>query len=208
MGKSSFMSKANWSADKPKNSVVETPQALCDFLAGQVLATPFNRVVDVGCNQGNLSSPYLDSVECLGIDVEDFQNIYPGKFYQSNFLDISKEEVNPKLTDIIVCNPPFNQGKHKIPGRKFLPEVFLDKMLDLWGMNLRVMLFCPMGFRLNQRKKSVRWRKFRDGGLQITSICSLPLDVFPGIQFHAEVLFIGDFCGLPPHMFLPDEALL
>jgi type I restriction enzyme M protein len=67
-------------------------------------------------------------------------------------------------------------------------------------------MFVPMGLRLNQRLCSARWRWLRDCGTRITSIISLPLDVFTGVEFHNEIL-IFNVVGLRPHYFLPEEAL-
>ena len=46
----------------------------------------------------------------------------------------------------------------------------------------------------------------RDCGAEITSIISLPLDIFPDVEFHAEIL-IFNVSGIQPHYFLPEEAL-
>jgi len=63
-----------------------------------------------------------------------------------------------------------------------------------------------MGFLLNQRRKSKRWRWLRDCGAEITSIVSLPLDIFPDVEFHNEIL-IYNVSGINPHYFLPEELL-
>ncbi len=60
-----------------------------------------------------------------------------------------------------------------------------------------------MGFRLNQRKISKRWKWLRDNCPPITSIISLPLDIFDNVQFHSEIL-IFNVPKLKPHYFLPD----
>ena len=86
------------------------------------------------------------------------------------------------------------------------PEVFLRHIFDLWGPQTPTVMFAPMGMRLNQRRKSTRWRWLRDCGAEITSIISLPLDVFPDVEFHAEIL-IFNVSGIQPHYFLPEEAL-
>ena len=102
---------------------------------------------------------------------------------------------------MVLCNPPFNGCK----GRQLYPEVFLRHILKLFA-SVPTVLFTPMGFRLNQRKKSERWKWCRDSVMQITSIVSLPLDIFSGVEFHAEIL-IFNRPDLKPHYFLPDAAL-
>jgi hypothetical protein len=82
----------------------------------------------------------------------------------------------------------------------------LEHIFKLFGVEVPVVMFVPMGFRLNQRRKSKRWRWLRDCGAKITSIVSLPLDVFESVEFHAEIL-IFNVAELKPHYFLPEEAL-
>ena len=53
-------------------------------------------------------------------------------------------------------------------------------------------MFTPYGFRLNQTDRSKRWKRFIDGEYpDITSIVSLPKDVFTDILFHSEVLIFN-----------------
>ena len=91
-------------------------------------------------------------------------------------------------------------------GKQLYPEVFLRHIFKLFGETMPVALFAPMGMRLNQRKKSTRWRWLRDSKAQLTSIISLPLDVFPSVEFHAEIL-VFNVKDMNPHYFLPEEAL-
>ena len=63
-----------------------------------------------------------------------------------------------------------------------------------------------MGLRLNQRKHSTRWRWLRDTKAQITSIITLPLNIFSEVEFHVEIL-VFNVTGVRPHYFLPEEAL-
>ena len=93
---------------------------------------------------------------------------------------------NKKLDiDLILCNPPFNGHKN----RKLYPEVFLKKIVEIYGNNAKIVMIVPSGLRLNQRLKSKRW-KWINENLEITSILTLPLDVFEGVLFHTEILFL------------------
>jgi type I restriction enzyme M protein len=110
-----------------------------------------------------------------------------------------------ELDHIMICateNPPFNGA----PGKQLYPEVFLAHIFKLFGPTIATVLFAPMGFRLNQRRKSKRWRSLRDCGAEITSIVSLPLNIFDDVEFHNEIL-IYNVDGIKPHYFLPEEAL-
>ena len=79
------------------------------------------------------------------------------------------------------------------------PERFLRKIQELWP-GVPTLLFCPHGFRLNQRERSSRRQWLLD--LQITSIISLPLDIFPETNFHVEIIAFN-IPSLPAHVFLP-----
>src|SRR3546814_17316967 len=66
-------------------------------------------------------------------------------------------------------------------------------------------MFTPYGFRLNQTDNSSRWKKFIEGEYpEITSIVSLPKDVFDGILFHSEVL-IFNLPALNGHYFVQQD---
>ena len=94
-------------------------------------------------------------------------------------------------------NPPFNIGS----GRKLSVEVFMDKVLSLVDNEIPIIMICPMGFRLNQRIKSKRWRKIRDNYPEISSIISLPLDIFDDTLYHSEIICFN--CDrFNPHYFL------
>ena len=113
----------------------------------------------------------------------------------------TKSGVTP-CPDLVLCNPPFNGAA----GKQLYPEVFLRHAFRLFGETVPIVLFTPMGFRLNQRRRSARWRWLRDTRANLTSIVSLPLDIFPGVEFHAEIL-IFNVKGIRPHYFLPESAL-
>ena len=106
------------------------------------------------------------------------------------------------ITACATENPPFNGCE----GKRLYPEVFLAHTFELFDETIPVVLFTPMGFRLNQRRKSARWRWLRDSKAKLTSTVALPLDIFPGVEFHAEIL-IFNVKGVLPHYFLPESAL-
>ncbi len=102
---------------------------------------------------------------------------------------------------LILCNPPFNGY-----GNKLGSEVWLDKIIELFGKEVPIVLFAPIGFRLNLTRNSNRWKKLSDSDYPtIDSIISLPKDIFEGVIFHSEIL-IFNIKGLKPHYFY-DEAL-
>ena len=151
-------------------------------------------VFDPAIGSGRLTDPwYNENCMVAGCDIED-AGARCHTFDQSRF-----EETNFNFTpNLVLCNPPFNGA----PTKKLYPEFFLRCIFDLFGKKQPTVLFAPMGFRLNQRKKSKRWHWLRDCDAEITSIISLPLDIFPGVEFHCEIL-IFNIKGLKPHYFLP-----
>jgi len=109
-------------------------------------------------------------------------------------------ETNKIDCDFVIMNPPFNVGGS---GRKLSVEVFMDKVLELVDNKTPIVLITPMGFRLNQRKNSARWKKVAKDYPAITSILSLPIDTFEDTLFHTEVLFFNT-PKLKPHYFIKE----
>lgn len=206
-----------------KDNVIFTPIGVSEFICFVIKKyctdKIFNTVLDPAVGGGNLLVPWFPTAKKLiGYDTEffpvshDIESKYT--FCQQNFLGCSERRQD---IDLIVLNPPFNNNekikaflKEKKLGKALLPELFLEKCLDLYRIDIPIVMFCPMGFRLNQRMKSDRWRELRDHYPEITSILSLPLDVFclsgKKVEFHNEVLFFN-LPELPAHMFLPEEYL-
>lgn len=165
-----------------KRSDTPTPLWLCEWLHNLVKDQSFKTILDPCCGDKRLTSLFKDS-EIINYEIKE------GK----DFL----KEVNPIDCDFVVCNPPFNCGQ----GRKLSVEVFMDKILELVGNDVPILIITPMGFRLNQRLKSKRWRKIRDTYPPINTIVSLPIDTFEDTLFHTEIIgFNTDF--LKPHYFI------
>lgn len=173
--------KRNEYRKNPKRSDIATPNWLCRQIAD--LFPDVNTVLDPASGDDRLLEPFTQrGCKTIGFDVKRGQD----------FLTMT-DKVS---ADLCVCNPPFNLGV----GRMLGSEVFLRKIIELCG-NIQIVLFCPMGFRLNQRMRSKRWRWLRDEcPAKITSIMMLPLDCFEGVEFHAEIVFFNTK-HLPPHLW-------
>jgi hypothetical protein len=182
--------------NNPKQSTIYTPVGVAKFLFDLLWAGRCT-VLDPAIGSGRLTDPWRAAgCRVLGVDIE------PAKPKCDVLLAQRFETVEAmEQPDLVLCNPPFNG----CAGRQLYPEVFLRHILKLFGP-MPTVLFTPMGFRLNQRRKSERWKWCRDGLVDITSIISLPLDLFPGVEFHAEIL-IFNRPGLKSHYFLSDNAL-
>lgn len=187
------VSRNNYFKNK-KRSDIFTPLFVSKQLF-EILDSPEIEIVfDPAIGEGALTNPWRESGRyILGCDVVDYSQ-HCDEFIKGPFEDVEKIVIQP---DLIICNPPFSGHR----GRKLYPEVFLRKMIELFGGDTSIVLFTPMGFRLNQRKHSKRWKWMRDDGPKITSIVSMPLDVFDGVEFHNEILMFN-IDEVNPHYWL------
>tara|TARA_R110000824_G_scaffold280101_6_gene468200 strand:+ start:548 stop:1105 length:558 start_codon:yes stop_codon:yes gene_type:complete len=182
----------NKSKKNDKRNDIPTPTLLCDFLYD--LLIPHYKpdiILDPSSGDGRLAKPFLVKTKSKVIQYE----IKKGK----DFLKETKK-IN---CDMVLCNPPFNSGN----GKKLIGELFLNKIFELCGNDIPVIMFCPMGQRLNNVKKSIRWRDMRDILPPITTIITLPIDIFDDTKFHSEILCFNTD-KLNPHYFLPDDVIL
>ncbi len=191
-----------------KNATIMTPTGVSRFIFDLVRDKITKGVVIDPCvGDGSLLKPFADDgFKVLGIDIEQ------QGFRQTHcrdFIDVKQGEFpDPAL---VVANPPFNIDRkvgEKIKSiygaRPLLPEVWLQKIIALWGCTIPIVLFTPYGMRLNQTKKSKRWNKFVDGTYPpIASIVALPKDVYDNVLFHSEIL-IFNIKGLDAHYFYHD----
>jgi len=183
-----------------KDSTVYTPSGVSQFLF-DILHDKIDRngtVMDPCVGAGSLLWPFVDAgFETKGIDVED--QGFPDTIVR-DFITVKKGDY--EKPSLVIANPPFNiDDKTKeivstLFGRRpLLPEVWLNKTVQLWG-DVPIVLFAPYGLRLNQTTKSKRWRRFVDGAYpEIVSIVSLPKDVYEGVTFHSEILMFNIYGG-------------
>ena len=157
----------------PAKSDIETPAELCRFITDMVLSVIKPTVILDPCSgNGNLTQ-YFEDVEVIDYEIKKGRN----------FLDSVRIDC-----DLVVCNPPFNNETKG--SKQLLPEVFLKHILKvLHDKNTPIVLIVPHGFRHNVRKKSKRLEFLTT--LNISSIISLPLDVFEGVLFHTEILVLN-----------------
>ena len=188
-----------------KKSTIYTPTKVSQFLF-KILSKKIKKgfVFDPCVGKGSLLKPFIENgYEVLGIDIED-QGFANTRI--CNYLEIKKNEI--KKPDLIIMNPPFNINQEtkkyifkKYGRRPLLPEIWLIKAIELFGKNVPIVMFTPYGFRLNQMTNSKRWQKFINGDYPpITTIISLPKNIFEGILFHSEVL-IFNIKNLKGHYF-------
>ena len=94
-------------------------------------------------------------------------------------------ETNKIDCDLCIFNPPFSLDNGK---KELAAETFLDKVIELCGNKIEIIMICPMGFRLNQTIRSKRLNKMKNIYPEISSIISLPVDTFENTNFHTEIL--------------------
>jgi len=192
-----------------KNATIFTPPFVSEFLFDILhdhIKQSSGVIIDPCVGQGSLLSPWKkNGYDVMGIDIEH-QGFANTKV--KNYLEVQRGEI-VKPVSMVIMNPPFNiDAKTKqyihdnYGGRPLLPEVWFAKAIELFGPKVPIVMFTPYGFRLNQTENSKRWMKFiNDEYPPITSIVSLPKDVFENILFHSEVL-IFNLPNLAGHYFV------
>lgn len=176
-----------------KKNEVYTPAILCDFLYDILspLIQP-KTILDPAIGTGNLVRPWKSNI--IGVDVDPIGDDFCDDFYLGRFED----KFNYPKPDLILCNPPFCGGQ----GKMLYSEVFMRHFIKLFGSEVPTVLITPMGFRLNNRINGRRWTWLRNECMPIKSIISLPLNLFPDVLLHCEVL-IYNVDGLEPHYIIP-----
>ncbi len=190
-----------------KTATVFTPDHVSEFLFSilQPVVPQVGVVFDPCVGRGSLLKPWMRAgYQVHGVDIED--QGFPNTTVK-NYLEVRKGEFSE--ISIVIMNPPFNIDaktkdyiRRNYGGRPLLPEVWFQKAIELFGPTVPIVMFTPYGFRLNQTDQSKRWMRFVTGAYpEITSIVSLPKDVFPGVLFHSEVL-IFNLPRLRAHYFV------
>jgi type I restriction enzyme M protein len=192
-----------------KETVIYTPKEISNFIY-KVLKKDVSAgdiVFDPCVGQGSLIIPWQNA----GYETKYFDIKYQGfeGTKIQNYLKLKKENIDfiPKL---VVINPPFNSDEDLrqdtcrmgFGTRPFIPEVFLSKTIELFGRSVIIVLFTPYGFRLNVAKNSKRLERFHDGIYpDISSIISLPKNIYDSVNFHSEILIFNSK-RTKPHYFV------
>ena len=191
-----------------KKATIYTPEYASTFLY-KILHEHITKdgcILDPCVGKGSLLKPWNENgYNTIVIDIEDqgFKDTIV-----KNYLEIHKDEIKNKIS-LVIMNPPFNIDcktkkyvKEHYKRRVLLPEVWLKKTIELFNKDIPIVMFTPYGFRLNLTEKSERWVNFiKEVYPAISSIVSLPKNLFDGILFHSEVL-IFNVKGLLGHYFV------
>jgi len=224
--------------ESTKESTIFTPEPVCKWLREIVRPySPSGSVVfDPAVGIGNLLVPFLEDCSTMANDIKDCGDDRIQDITISDFLLWPNGRCNG--IDLVLCNPPYNHDEHSrsVHGKtSLLPEMFAEKIFKIFGKDVPLVLFVPMGYRLNQRcykeSQGTRYRKMRDEFGEITSIVTLPLDLFHNNSFdetipeqirnvkkgimksnikrvetQQEIIFYN-MPLLKPHYFLPDSVI-
>lgn len=175
-----------------KEFTVFTPSGVCQFIFDLLNRPEYQTIFDPAIGTGNLIIPWKKTGRrIIGVDIIDYSP--PCDLFIKNRYEDLKNLERP---DLIIMNPPFNLH------RKLYPMIFLVQSFKLFGYEMPICMISPMGLRLNQKKTSTRKEYLRTCGAEITSIISLPLDIFDKINFYTEILCFN-IPNLKPHYFLP-----
>jgi len=181
---------------KPKNSTIYTPPEVSEFIFNLLKDKflPKSLILDPCSGMGALLQPWKEAEYLTwGID-NDLNSSADAK---TDFFSCQPNESEWNLeVSLVLCNPPFNGMRPKLA-----PEAWLDKILELFGKDIPIVLFAPVGLRICHSLQGKRYQKFISGKYPaISSIITLPRTVFPNIEFHTEIL-IFNLPGLQPHYF-------
>lgn len=179
--------------ENEKESRIFTPEPVCQWLKDLVSPhiKPGSVIFDPAVGCGNLLQPFSDDYVLIGNDIEEADIEYLDYFHKSDFLDWNIND-KPEV-DLVTCNSPYNHSKEsraKHGRNNLLPSLFAMKVFSIYGKDMPLILFTPMGMRLNQRcytpGQGSRYKDIRDNMGSITSIISLPLDLFHNPNFNTE----------------------
>ena len=183
---------------KPKNSAIYTPQEVSEFI--------FNLLKDKFCQNSFIFDPCSGTNSLLipwkktGYEVWGNDNdpyLLAQRIPDSDLDFLTSERQRYRCQPmLILCNPPFNGAKPKLA-----PELWLDKIIELFGKDIPLVLFAPIGLRICNSLNGKRYQKFINGKYpSISSIITLPRTIFPNVEFHTEIL-IFNIPTLQPHYF-------
>ena len=123
-------------ATNPRPTKIFTPAGISRFLRDIISAKyKIRTILDPCSGEGSLTLPWK------GVKVVAFE-LTQGTDFLAHDGRIA--------CDLVLCNPPFNNDM--TDGKVFVPELFLKKILEVAGQKTPIVLFAPMGMRLNQEK--------------------------------------------------------
>lgn len=187
-GKASYVFQAGDLGNlRPTN--ISTPPGICRFLH-DLISPHYNvrTILDPCSGKSALTKPW-NKAKVIAYELKKGKDFFscPGRIQ----------------CDLVLCNPPFSGGGKT---RQSPVSMFLERILQVVPPKTPIALVCHWSFRMDQDQKSSRWRWLRDECPPISSIITLPHDIWGDAKVHSEILLFN-MPKLNPHYFLPDSYL-
>jgi DNA-binding transcriptional regulator YiaG len=139
------------SPSNPRPSNIATPPGICRFLHDLIAPCyKVKTILDPSAGTGALTKPWK-GVKVIAYEIAKGRDFFG-----------CPNRIN---CDLVICNPPFNATNGET---RFLPQVFLERIVKVVPPKTPIVLFTPMAMRLDQTSKSARWRWLRDHAPPIT----------------------------------------
>lgn len=185
---------------------IATPPYVAEFLHKILEHLKPAVVLDPSCGIGNLIRPWAKESWTWGVEKNTIllaQAIKPhgplDHGILAHFEHIKRSDLH--VPDLVLCNAPWNRHWKGLN----YPEVFLQKIIELFGPQVPICFLCPMGFRLNQSKGSARAQWLSESNApKIMSIISCPRDMYDKTQFHSEIILFN-IPKVEPHYWMSEE---
>ena len=172
-----------------KNSTVFTPKKLSKYIHNIVNKEYESKIVYDPCIgvSGGMTNIFRENGSFIyGSDIDKKSEEVCDIFFHQDIKELDLPDFKP---DLIVMNPPFNgngRGKNLL-----FPHLFLKTIFDKFGEDQKVIMITGDNFLNNNSINSKRLEYISNGKFDITSIMTLPLDIFENIRFNTQVLFFN-----------------
>jgi len=163
-----------------KKSVVLTPSHVSKYIYDSVKRHPYKKILDIGCWDGSMSKYFSrkKNSEIIGLDIDNTYSNNFDKFIHQDFLSLKKKDIDFK-PDLILTNPPFNDN---------YPFLFLEKIIELWGSNVPIIMISGHWFSSGSSKRM----EFLNT-LKITKKTTLHKRTFEecGVSIESDIIYIN-----------------
>ena len=161
-----------------KNTTIQTPSELSEFIYKKINRKPYKTILDVGANDGALSKPYRKKKDIfiVGLDTNNEYELEFDDFINKDYLQTTREDYQGFKIDLIVSNPPFNN---------LMSWKFIQHSKALFG-DIPMVFIVPEYILNNSKNRAIELEKYN-----ITKIVKLNQNVFKDVAIHCSVLFLN-----------------
>jgi len=201
------MANLNKPDKEEKNSTVFTPLILSKYIT-ELIEEHYNfkNIYDSCIGEGNLITFFKEKNKTIiGSDIKKQTKHQADIFFISDIKDYEyKADIKP---DLIIINPPFN-GNGKGKNNLLFPHLFLLRMFETFGYDIPLVMITGDNFLNNNLKNSKRLNFISNIEKRLTTIITLPLNIFDNVLFNSQVLFFNMPKLNPYYIFNEKKALL